>query len=174
MEDLRYPIGNFSRQDTYTAEEINSFIERIKHIPSHYRTELSGLSNEQLDTPYRDGGWTLRQVIHHVADSHMNSFIRFKWALTEDNPLIKAYDEKLWASTPETIAAPELSIALLEALHQKWAVLLQSLSSSDFSKQFVHPASGKATRLDTTLALYAWHGDHHLAHITSLKKRMAW
>ncbi len=135
---------------------------------------MAGLSPEQLDTPYRPGGWTVRQVVHHVPDSHINSYIRFKLALTEPEPTIKPYDEALWAELADTPATPvEVSLTLLDSLHGRWVPLLRSLSGADFARQFRHPELGMV-RLDGNLALYAWHGRHHVAHITSLRERMGW
>lgn len=174
MEDLRYPIGKFKAQDSYTKTETEAFIQRIESVPAKIEEAIKGLSATQLDTPYREGGWTVRQVVHHVADSHMNAYIRVKWTLTEDNPLIKAYDEKLWAVTPETSADPALSLTLLRALHTKWVELLRQLSATTLEKSFIHPETKKNVYLKNMLGLYAWHGDHHLAHITSLKERLGW
>ena len=175
MEDtLRYPIGKFSPKEEYTKAELNQFIHRIELLPTKLEKEAAGLSASQFDTPYREGGWTLRQVIHHMADSHMNAYIRFKWSLTEETPVIKAYNEKDWAVTPETNADPNLSIALLKALHGKWILLLSQLTPADLKKEFIHPETKKHVRLDNLMGLYAWHGEHHLAHITSLKSRMGW
>jgi len=173
-EDLRYPIGKFTPQEDYSAQEIASFIQRIEQAPAAFETAVSTLSDSQLDTPYRDGGWTIRQVIHHVTDSHMNAYIRIKWTITEETPTIKAYDEKAWAQTPETTGAPALSLAILKPLHVKWVTLLKQLTPTDLKKQFFHPESKKHIRLETILGNYAWHGEHHLAHITSLKARMNW
>lgn len=174
MEDVRYPIGKFQPKDLYTRQEILEFIDRIDQLPLKLSKEVNSLTDGQFDTPYRDGGWTIRQVVHHVADSHTNAFVRCKWALTEDTPLIKAYEEKSWAVTPETKSSPQLSLQLLEALHRKWVVLLRSLNPEDFDKGFIHPETKKHIRLTTLTSTYAWHGEHHLAHITSLKKRMGW
>ena len=175
MEDsLRYPIGKFTPKDGHIQSELDQYISRIESLPSRLEKEISGLSASQLDTPYRDGGWTVRQVVHHVADSHMNAYIRFKWTLTEETPMIKAYNEKEWALTPETKADPGLSIPLLKALHAKWVVLLKQLTANDLKKEFIHPETKKHVRLDNLMGLYAWHGDHHLAHITSLKTRNGW
>lgn len=175
MEDtLRYPIGKFSSKTEYTQSELDQFISRISSLPSRLENEISKLSPTQLDTPYREGGWTVRQLTHHMADSHMNAYIRFKWTLTENTPVIKAYNEKVWAETPETTADPALSLALVKALHAKWVVLLKQLTASDLKKEFIHPDTKKQVRLDTMMGLYAWHGDHHLAHVTSLKSRMGW
>jgi DinB superfamily len=174
MTDLRYPIGPFVAQDQYSPEEIKGLIHRIETLPTRLEKEVNGLTGEQLDTPYREGGWTVRQVIHHVSDSHMNAYIRLKWTLTESTPTIKAYNEKDWAQTPEVKLDPVISLTLLNALHTKWSSLLKLLSNSDLQKEFLHPESKKFVRLDRQMALYAWHGDHHLAHITSLKSRMGW
>jgi len=174
MEDLRYPIGKFTPKDSHTLEEIAAYILRIESLPSKVEKAIQGLSNEQLDTPYRDGGWTVRQVVHHLSDSHMNAYIRFKWMLTEETPVIKAYNEKGWAETPETKADPSLSISLLASLHKKWVVLARHLSTSDLQREFIHPETKKHVRMDNLIGMYAWHGEHHLAHITSLKLRKGW
>lgn len=164
-ERLQYPIGKFSPKEDYTSEEITALINTIESLPARMEVVFQKLSPNKLDTPYRDGGWTARQVIHHVSDSHMNAYIRFKWSITEDTPLIKAYNEKLWAETYEVKQDPALSISLLKALHAKWVTLLRSLTKSDLQKSFVHPETGKNVRLDRLIALYAWHGDHHLGHL---------
>lgn len=174
MEDLRYPIGKFTPKDSHTAEEIAAYIFRIETLPAKVEKAIQGLSDEQLDTPYRDGGWTVRQVVHHISDSHMNAYIRIKWMLTEETPLIKAYNEKGWAETPETKADPSLSLHLLKALHTKWVVLARKLSPQDLQKHFIHPDTQKHIRMDNLLGTYAWHGEHHLAHITNLKERKGW
>ncbi len=175
MEDsLRYPIGKFLPKDEYTKNEIDLFVSRIESLPAKLEKEVSTLTPSQLDTPYRDGGWTVRQVIHHMADSHMNAYIRFKWTLTEETPMIKAYNEKIWAETPETKGDPNLSIALLTSLHAKWIVLLRGLTASDLKKEFIHPETKKHIRLENLMGLYAWHGEHHLAHISSLKAKKGW
>ena len=172
--DPRYPIGKFEAKENYTSEEIRQCIDRIKRIPSRIEEAVRGLSDAQLDTPYREGGWTVRQVVHHIADSHMNAYIRTKWTLTEKSPVIKAYDEKTWAQTPETSAGPGISIELLKALHTKWITLLQTLNPESLLMEFKHPEGKKQVRLDHLIALYAWHGEHHLAHITTLKVKMKW
>jgi hypothetical protein len=164
-ERLQYPIGKFSAKENYTTEEIASLISTIENLPGKIESVFKKLSPHQLETSYRPGGWTTRQVIHHVADSHMNAYIRFKWSLTEDTPLIKAYNEKDWAETYETKLDPGLSVALLKSLHAKWVTLLGSLSKEDLQKSFVHPETGKNVRLDRLIALYAWHGEHHLGHL---------
>lgn len=174
MQDLRYPIGKFSAQDTYTKEETIGFIENIESFPIRLEKEVVTLSDEQLDTPYREGGWTVRQVIHHLADSHMHAYIRVKWTLTEDSPIIKAYFEKLWAETPENSGKISLSIDLLKALHVKWSLLLKSIPDEKLERYFVHPETQRQVRINTLMGMYAWHGNHHLAHITGLKARMGW
>jgi uncharacterized damage-inducible protein DinB len=173
-EDLRHPIGRFSFQPPSTAEQRQTWIAEVAEAPAQLRAAIAGLNEEQLNTPYREGGWTVRQVIHHVPESHMNAYIRFKLALTENEPTIKPYDEAAWAETAEVRDTPlEVSLVLLENLHKRWVVLLQSMSDADFSKQFRHPELG-VVPLEKNLALYAWHGKHHTAHITALRERMQW
>ena len=172
--DPRYPIGKFEPKDAYSKEDVSEFIQRIKALPSKVEKAVHGWTDAQLDTPYREGGWTVRQVVHHVADSHMNAYIRFKWTLTENSPLIKAYNEKAWAETPETKAPPSLSIDFLKTLHAKWVVLLDGLPTEALAREFTHPDTGKQVRIDRLMGLYAWHGDHHLAHISALKQKMGW
>ncbi len=172
--DLRYPIGKFKPVGAVTEEQRRRFIAEIEETPVRVRAAVEELSAEQLDTPYRPGGWTVRQLIHHLPDSHLNSYTRCKLALTEDEPTIKPYDEKLWAELGDSRATPiDTSLALLESLHRRWVILLRSLSSADFARKFRHPERGTMT-LDENLALYAWHGKHHVAHITSLRERMGW
>jgi hypothetical protein len=171
--DLRYPIGQFERPGTVTAEQRTAWIEDIAATPARLGDSVSGLTDQQLDTPYRPGGWTLRQVVHHVADSHMNSFIRFRLALTEDEPTVKPYDEKKWAELPDSVMPVDLSLQIVEALHRRWVVLLRGMSDADFSRTFRHPEMG-LFRLDVNLALYSWHGKHHVAHIANLRKTMGW
>lgn len=173
-EDPRYPIGKYVPRDGYSGEELSSLINRIATLPERLQRAVHGLSPVQLDTPYRDGGWTVRQVVHHVADSHTNAYIRVKWALSESSPLIKAYDEKGWAITPETKEDPSLSIAVLQSLHAKWVRLLVKLSPEELARDFIHPSTKKSARIEQIIGMYAWHGDHHLAHITALKERMKW
>ncbi len=174
MEEFQYPIGKFLAKDSYTADEINKCIERIASLPGRLQQAVAVFSELQFDTPYRDGGWTVRQLIHHIADSHLNAYIRFKWTLTETNPVIKAYNEKIWATTPEVIGDPQLSIDLLKAHHRKWVELLRALTPTDLEKYFVHPETKREVKLKTITAMYAWHSDHHLAHITKLKERLGW
>jgi len=174
MSDPRYPIGKFSYSGPLTDEQRQRCLEDIAEAPRRLRAALDGLSDHQLDTPYRDGGWTLRQVAHHVPDSHMNSYIRFKLALTEQEPTIKPYMENLWAELPESRHAPiEVSLVLLDSLHQRWMLVLRQLSAADWKKTFRHPELGPMT-LEKNLALYSWHGRHHVAHITTLREAKGW
>lgn len=173
-DDPRYPIGPFHHSGPLSVEDRIAAIEAIENAPVELRKALRGLSAEQLETPYRDGGWTVRQVAHHIADSHVNAYCRFRWALTEDNPVIKPYEETLWAALADGASAPVgLSLALLDALHARWALLLRSLQPADFARPFVHPASGPHD-VDWLVACYAWHGAHHTAHITRLRERRGW
>ena len=164
-EQLRYPIGKLKSEESYTLDQVKANIKRIEAIPAQFEKIAGTLSTQQLNTSYREGGWTARQVLHHVPDSHLNAYIRIKWALTEETPTIKAYDEKAWADTYETQADPSISIALLKALHAKWVVLLNDLSEKDLERKFFHPDSKKYIRLDQAIATYAWHGEHHLGHL---------
>lgn len=164
-EQLRYPIGKFTPKESYSTEELNSFIESIQSLPGRIDTIIKKFSEQHYNTPYREGGWTGRQVIHHLADSHMNAFIRIKWALTEETPLIKAYEEKLWAETPENALDPVISMNLLQALHHKWAALLKLVPPSQRSREYIHPATQKKVSIERMMALYSWHGNHHLAHL---------
>jgi hypothetical protein len=163
--DRQYPIGKFIPQEAYTAEALTSLMATLEALPEKLEAVYLSLTPGQLDQAYRPGGWTARQVIHHLADSHMNAYIRCKWMLTEETPLIKAYNEKAWAETPETKADPKLSVDLIKVLHRKWVTLLRSLSETDLKKSFIHPETQKHVRLDRLIALYAWHGEHHLAHL---------
>ena len=174
MTDLRFPIGPFKLGGPPTDDDIRRAIDNISEAPTKLRTAVEGLSAEQLDTPYRPGGWTVRQVVHHVPDSHLNSYCRFKLALTEDEPTIKPYHENRWAELEDSRATPiEVSLALLESLHARWVALLKSLAPSDFERTFRHPELGVVT-LAKNVCLYSWHGRHHVAHITSLRERMGW
>jgi len=173
-EDLRYPIGPFQWQGSASAAEIERWIEQIAGAPGELRAAVGGLSADQLDTPYRPGGWTVRQVAHHVPDSHLNSYVRFRLALTEAEPTIRPYDQELWAELSDAKTAPiEMSLVLLDALHVRWTTLLRSLQPADWKRSFRHPEIGLVT-LEQNAALYAWHGRHHVAHITSLRRRMGW
>ena len=174
MSDPRYPIGKFSYSGPLTAEQKQQHLDNIEQTPARLRAALSGLSERKLDTPYRDGGWTLRQVAHHVPDSHLNSYVRFKLALTENDPTIKPYMENLWAELPEARQSPiEVSLALLDALHQRWMLMLRALTGDQWKRTFRHPELGSMS-LEKTLALYSWHGRHHVAHITKLREKMGW
>jgi hypothetical protein len=174
MEDLRYPVGKFAVDPAVTAEKRRSWIRQIAEAPAAMRAAVSGLTDPQFDTPYRPGGWTVRQVVHHVPDSHMNAYCRCKFALTEENPTIKAYDEAAWARVADTARTPpDVSLALLDALHHRWVILLESMEPSDFDRHLQHPEHGSIT-LGWLLQLYAWHGRHHAAHITGLRKRQGW
>jgi len=175
MTDLRYPIGTFERRDTLTPAERRAFLAQIAEAPARMRDAVSGLGDAQLDTPYRDGGWTARQVVHHVPDSHLNAYCRLKITLTEENtPTIRPYDEATWAKLPDMFSTPtEISLTLLDSLHARWVGLWQAMKDEDFSRTFHHPEHGVRT-LDWLLGLYAWHGRHHVAHITSLRERMGW
>lgn len=172
--DLRYPIGRYRKVASLTPEEREAAIDAIAATPVRLRAAILGLTPEQLDTRYRPDGWTVRQLIHHIPDSHINSYVRFKLALTEDNPTIKTYEESRWAELEDARSAPiEVSLALLEALHHRWVRLLRSLQAEDFARTLNHPEHGSMT-LDSLLALYGWHGRHHVAHITRLRQRMGW
>ena len=174
MTDPRYPIGKFSYAGPLSTEQKKQCLENIEQTPARLREAVRGLSDPQLDTPYRDGGWTVRQVVHHVPESHMNAYVRFKLALTEDEPTIKPYMEDRWADTADVQATPlEVSLALLEPLHDRWVRLLRTLKPADWKRTFRHPELGTVS-LEKNLALYAWHGKHHTAHITELRKKMGW
>ena len=174
MSDLRYPIGKFSYGSPLTPEQRRELLHQIEQAPAQLRQAVNGLSPQQLDTPYRPDGWTVRQVVHHVPDSHLNAYIRFKLALTEDEPMIKPYAEDKWARLADTAATPvEVSLTLLDSLHDRWVRLLRSLQSEDWKRTFRHPEMGLVT-LEKNLAIYAWHGRHHVAHITSVRQRSGW
>jgi hypothetical protein len=172
--DLRYPIGTYEWVTTLTEAQRQEAIEVIAAVPVKLRAAVQGLTPEQLDTPYRPGGWTVRQVAHHVPDSHMNAYIRFKLAMTEDNPTIRLYKEDRWARLDDTRSTPiEVSLALLEPLHERWVRLLRSFTPEDFARPLTHPVLGPIT-VDGLLGLYHWHSRHHVAHITRLRERMGW
>jgi uncharacterized damage-inducible protein DinB len=174
MIDPRYPIGRPSTATPLTPAQRQAAIGAIEHAPALLRRAVSGLNDEQLDTPYREGGWTVRQLVHHVADSHINAYTRFRFALTEDNPTVKGYDENLWAQLSDAATAPiGPSLALIDALHVRWTILLRSLEPKDFARPFLHSASGPHD-VDWLLAIYAWHGAHHAAHITALRTAKGW
>jgi hypothetical protein len=172
--DPRYPIGKFSFPQATTPSQREQWIADIAAAPAKLRAAAAGLTPQQLDTPYRDGGWTVRQVIHHVPESHMHAYIRFKLALTETEPVIKPYDESAWAKLPDVAETPvETSLALLDSLHDRWVRVLRLMEAADWTRTFRHPELG-LVKLEGNLALYAWHGKHHTAHITSLRDRMQW
>lgn len=176
MEDtLRYPIGQFKTPESYTPNYLAERINEIAQFPEQLQNEILHLTDEQLDTPYREGGWTIRQVVHHCADSHMNCFIRIKWALTEENPTIKFYFEDRWGDMVDNLTMPVApSLAFLEGLHFRLAYLMKNLSGTDLEKTFIHPEHNASFQIKEIIATYAWHGLHHLAHITELKKRKGW
>ena len=171
--DLRYPIGKFQPVENVTDIQRRALIAAIAETPDKLKAAVARLDERQLDTPYRPGGWTLRQVVHHVPDSHMNSYVRFKLALTEDEPTIKSYDEARWAELADAKTPVEPSLLLLENLHKRWVLLLNSLTPSEWQRKFRHPERGIVT-LENNLQLYAWHGHHHVAHITALRERNNW
>ena len=174
MADLRYPIGQFEHGGEITDAEIRNWIDEIEALPELLRTTVQDLTDAQLDTPYRPDGWTIRQVIHHIADSHLNSLLRFKLALTEDTPTIKTYHEDRWAELADYRLAPvKISLDFIANLHARWVILLRSLNREDLSRAFKHPESGR-TDLAWNVGNYAWHGKHHLAHITNLLERKGW
>jgi exoribonuclease II len=174
LEELRFPIGKFKRPEVVSDEEFNMDVQAIQELPDSLKEAVKGLNEDQLNTPYRDGGWTIKQVVHHLFDSHANSYVRMKLALTEDNPTIKPYDESLWAELDDAKYAPiELSINLLDALHKRWVLSLTAFGTEEKKRTFNHPESG-IWRLDKYVGLYGWHCIHHVAHITGLRKRMGW
>jgi len=170
VAELRYPVGRFNAAAEGTRAQQ---IETLRRLPANLRQAVSGLNDAQLDTPYRDGGWTVRQVVHHFADSHANSYIRTKLALTEDTPAITAYDEAAWARLPDNRLPVEVSLPFVDAIHTRLVALFESMSDAEFERAFVHPERGRVT-LANNVALYAWHSRHHLAHITRLRERMGW
>ena len=173
QDDLRYPIGHFTPPASSLSGIRAAYIQTLRQLPAHLRAAVAGLNDTQLDTPYREGGWTVRQVVHHLADSHANAYVRTKLALTEDWPTIKPYDEAAWAKLPDSRLPIDISLALIEALHGRWVALLESLSDDDFRKGYNHPVEGRQN-LAKVIAMYAWHSRHHTAHITNLRSRMGW
>lgn len=175
MNTLSYPIGPFEMPDQVTTEDIQQYIQQITDLPGQLKVTVKELDDEQLNMPYRPEGWTVRQVIHHVPDSQINGYIRFQWTLTENTPTIKAYNEQAWATLEyQNQVPPEVSLDILEMIHARWVYLLRSLSEEDWDRVFIHPEDNNKYTLKDALALYAWHGKHHLAHITTLKERMGW
>ena len=175
MTDLRYPIGPFKPQaDPTTAEEKAALMDEIEAAPARLRTAVAGLDDAQLDTPYRADGWTVRQVVHHLVDSHVNAYVRFRWALTEDGPVVKPYDEKDWARLPDAMTAPvAVSLDLLDALHTRWLILLRAMAPEEFERPWTSPDFGELS-VDVLLQLYGWHGKHHVAHSTARRDREGW
>jgi len=175
LEKLKYPIGKFEFPMEYSSEYLLDKILEIESFPERLKKETLHLTDEQLDTPYRPNGWTVRQVIHHCAESHMNCFIRIKWALTENNPVIKPYDETLWSELPDNLKMPiQPTLTLLEGLHFRLVYIMRNLTDADLEKSFVHPENNSEYRIKQLIGTYAWHGNHHLAHITTLKKYKNW
>jgi uncharacterized damage-inducible protein DinB len=172
--DVRYPVGPFTLNSDVSAERRRADIDHLARLSDELRAAVNGLNDEQLDTPYRDGGWTVRQVVHHLVDSHVNAYVRMKLALTEDNPEIKAYDEKAWSESEDARNGPaDFSMTLIAALHERWVWWLRTLADDDLSRTLRHPELGEVS-VDFLLQLYAWHGRHHVAHITGLAARKAW
>ena len=175
LEKLKYPIGKFKSPENYDTNQRAFFVRNIEELPQKMADAVEGLNDKQLDTPYRPDGWTIRQVVHHTADSHINSYMRFKWTLTEDEPYIKAYDEKSWAKQPDAFKGDvDLSLSLLKALHARWVYFLKEMTDDDFKRQLQHPDWTSKLSLDKMCALYSWHSLHHTAHITELRKRKDW
>jgi uncharacterized damage-inducible protein DinB len=172
-QDLRYPIGKADMKTPLAAGERAQRIDSIAALPAQLRKAVHGLTDAQLDTPYRAGGWTVRQLTHHVADSHMNAFVRFRLGLTEDNPTIKPYDEKAWSELPDMRLPVEVSLQLLDSLHERMVQMLRSVPAASFQRTIYHPENGPMT-LDAVVSLYAWHGQHHTAHVTALRQRQGW
>jgi len=175
MTDIRYPLGRFAPPSPFTAATRSTAIDALAALPRELRAALAGLDDRQLDTPYREGGWTLRQLAHHVADSHLNAYLRHKLAATEERPTIRSYDEKVWAECAEARSAPVASsLALLDGLHARWTAFLRGLPASAFDREFFHPEAERWMSLDWSVAMYAWHGRHHTAHATSLRRQRRW
>jgi len=175
LESLKFPIGKYLKPEVITEQLLLQYKTAISSFPSRLKKEVVNLTDEQLDTPYRLDGWTIRQVVNHCADSHMNSLTRFKLTLTEDKPIVKPYFEERWAELSDSKTMPiEPALKMLEGIHERWTVLLNNLQSEDLSRVFIHPEHGKEFRLDENIGIYAWHCNHHLAHITTLKKQKGW
>lgn len=174
LENLKYPIGKFDRNAMNAPQYLERSIFSIETLPLKLQNTVSRLNESQLDTPYREGGWTVRQVVHHLPDSHMNAFIRFKWTLTEDSPVIKAYYEDRWAALPDYRSPIYISFNLLSSLHERWVYLMRSLSASEWDRSFIHPETKKEVTLKEMAGMYAWHGEHHLSHIRKLIESKGW
>ncbi|WP_437396926.1 YfiT family bacillithiol transferase [Flagellimonas lutimaris] len=175
LEQLRYPIGKFNMPESITENDLKQWITVLENLPQRLSDLVTPLTEQQLETPYRPEGWTVRQLVHHISDSHHNSYIRFKWALTEDTPTIKAYDEKAWAELFDTRTAPiQMSLNHLSAIHAKLVYLLKGLSSDDLKRTFIHPDGNQESTLEENIGRYAWHSNHHYAHIQNLIKRKGW
>ncbi len=175
MTNLSYPIGKLRYPDEISEEYLQANIEAIRSTPERMAAAVSGLNDEQMDTPYRPGGWTVRQLVHHLPDSHMHSYLRFHWAITEDSPMIKPYDEKAWATMDYHQSVPvEVSLSLLKAIHDRWMILIDNLTEADMACSYRHPEDGQIYSVKKAILVYGWHGDHHIAHITELRKRMGW
>lgn len=173
QQDLRYPVGTWQMPDQVTERTIDGYIGDIRAAAGALRKAVAGLSSDQLDTPYRPGGWSVRQVVHHLADSHMNAYCRWKLALTEQNPTIKPYDEAAWAKLPDSNLDITISLGIFDGVHHRWVALLEQSGKDQFARTLNHPERG-VMRLDQMLSLYSWHSRHHVAHITELRKRMGW
>jgi len=174
-DDLKYPVGKFAMPTEWTSDDIAKSRHILALLPAKLRSAVSGLSDEQLDTPYRDGGWTVRQTVHHVADSHLNAYCRFRLALTEDKPTIKPYLEAKWAELPDARTQPLApSLEILDGVHTRLLALIDAMTAEDWQRGFVHPEHGRTMTLWQTAALYSWHSRHHVAHITGLRQRNGW
>jgi DinB superfamily len=174
LDQLKYPIGKFQAPENITDKHLQLWVRDIELLPSQIRLAVTGLDDEHLDTPYRPDGWTVRQVVHHVADSHMNGYIRVKLALTEDNPTIKPYEEQLWAELPDSKMPIELSLKIIDSVHARWVEILRGLNADQFERTFHHPANNTVMAIKAHSGLYSWHGRHHTAHIENLRLREGW
>lgn len=175
LEQLKYPIGRFQWISNYSEEERAAKLKTIENLPLRLKELVKDWTPERLNTPYRPDGWTVKQLLHHIVDSHMNSYVRFKWTMTEDKPTIKAYFEDRWAELPDSFETPiEISLNMLEWLHKRWLILMRNLSENDWNRSFIHPESGREITLTELMPLYAWHSEHHFQHINQLKIRMGW
>lgn len=174
LDQLRYPVGKSAMPATVTDAHRQKWIDEIAGTPAALRDAVAGLTDKQLDTPYREGGWTLRQVAHHIPDSHMHAYCRTKYAITENHPTAKPYDENAWAMLADARMPLAPSLAILDGVHTRWVVVLRALKPTDFTRTWFHPENGKTLKVDDLLALYSWHGRHHVAHITSLRQRLRW